>query len=83
MLPVSYDSTFFEIYTFFAHPLLCLLVLPTVAPLIPLLNDACSLCSITECAKRMTLLQGIVELSRDSTVIYAVGKFFHLMECLP
>ena len=83
MISVSHDSTVFKVHTIFAHPLFGLAVLPTVTPLIPLLNDTCSLCRITECAKRVTLVQGIVELSRYATVVYAVGKLFHLMECLP
>jgi len=55
MLSVRYDSTVLEVHTMLAHPFFCLLDLPTVTPLVPLLDDACFLCSIAECTKGVTL----------------------------
>jgi len=83
MFPVGYDFTVFEIYTIFMHPFFCLLILPMVTPLIPLLNNTCTFCRIAKCTKRMTFLQGMIEFFRDSTVGYAVSKLLHQMKCLP
>ena len=83
MLTVGHDSTVLEVHTIFVHPFFGLLVLPMVTPLIPFLNDTCLLSCIAECTKRVTFIQCVVELSRDTIVGDAVGKLFHLVECLP